>query len=192
VNRPFRFQKCCQDFFSSHDETLSVAMRVSNPDRSPASMIPLPKCRIIRHNSRCAIRSIIQGKVRYAHRSFKGELRRRFRFRVQKRNRANAPAGMEPRFKGSPKLSSHSSRNCLLRLRCTFPLCVPSLSFVCEILSTVTSHIRAIVRTWIYADRILSGEADSTIYGRNFHGAQLDRSSYHVCGDAPRVTGLEK
>jgi hypothetical protein len=25
VNRPFRFQKCCQDFFSSHNERLSVA-----------------------------------------------------------------------------------------------------------------------------------------------------------------------
>jgi hypothetical protein len=35
VNRPFRFQKCCQDFIGTHDETLSVAMRVHNPDRSP-------------------------------------------------------------------------------------------------------------------------------------------------------------
>jgi hypothetical protein len=34
VNRPFGFQKCSQDFFSSHAETLSVAMRVHNPDRS--------------------------------------------------------------------------------------------------------------------------------------------------------------
>jgi hypothetical protein len=28
VYRPFRFQKCCQDFIGSHDETLSVAMSV--------------------------------------------------------------------------------------------------------------------------------------------------------------------
>jgi hypothetical protein len=35
VNRPFRFQKCCQDFV---DKTLSVAMRVDNPDRSPFKM----------------------------------------------------------------------------------------------------------------------------------------------------------
>jgi hypothetical protein len=34
VNRPFRFQKCCQDFVGTHDETLSVAMCVNNPDRS--------------------------------------------------------------------------------------------------------------------------------------------------------------
>ena len=138
------------------------------------------------------VRGITQGKVRYALRSFKGQLRRRFRFRVQKRNRANAPAGMEPRFKRCPKLSSHSSKNCLLCLRCTSPLCGPSLSFVLEILSTVTSHIRAIVRTWIYADRILSGEADSTIHGRKFHSAQLDPSFYHIRGDSLRVTDLEK
>ena len=35
MNRPFRFQKCCQDFIGSHDETLSiVAMRVNDPDCS--------------------------------------------------------------------------------------------------------------------------------------------------------------
>jgi hypothetical protein len=34
-NRPFGFQKWCQDFIGSHNETLSVAMRVHNPDRSP-------------------------------------------------------------------------------------------------------------------------------------------------------------
>ena len=156
-------------------------------------MIPLPKCRTIRHNSRrAAIRSIIQGKVRYTPRSFKGELRRRFRFRVQKRNRANAPAGMEPRFTRCSKLSSHSSKNCLLRVRRTSPLCGASPSVVLEILSTVTSHIRAIIRTWIYADRILSGEADSTIYGRKLHDAQLDPSVYHSRGDSLRVTDLEK
>jgi hypothetical protein len=33
MNGPFRFQKRCQDFFSSHKEPLSVAMRVNNPDR---------------------------------------------------------------------------------------------------------------------------------------------------------------
>jgi hypothetical protein len=35
VNRPFRFQKCCQDFIGAHNEMFSVAMRVNNPDRSP-------------------------------------------------------------------------------------------------------------------------------------------------------------
>jgi len=35
VYRPFRFQKSWQDFIGTHDETLSVAMRVHNPDRSP-------------------------------------------------------------------------------------------------------------------------------------------------------------
>jgi hypothetical protein len=30
VNRPFRFQKCCQDFIGTHNETVSiVAMRVN-------------------------------------------------------------------------------------------------------------------------------------------------------------------
>ena len=27
MNRPFRFQKCCQDFIGTHDETLSVAIQ---------------------------------------------------------------------------------------------------------------------------------------------------------------------
>ena len=52
ANRRFQFQKRGQLFIRAHNETLSVvAMRVCNPDRSPASMIPLPKCRTIRHNS---------------------------------------------------------------------------------------------------------------------------------------------
>jgi hypothetical protein len=138
------------------------------------------------------VRGITQGKVRYALRSFKGQLRRSFRFRVQKRNCANAPSGMEPRFKRCPKLSSHSSRNCLLCLRCSSPLWGPSLNFGLEILSAVTSCIRAIVRTWIYADRILSNEADSTIYSREFHGAELGRILSHNRGDSLHVTHLEK
>jgi hypothetical protein len=32
--RPFQFKKRCQDFIGTHDETLSVAMSVNNPDRS--------------------------------------------------------------------------------------------------------------------------------------------------------------
>lgn len=32
--RPFQFQKHSQYFFGADDETLSVAMRVHNPDRS--------------------------------------------------------------------------------------------------------------------------------------------------------------
>jgi len=35
TDRPFQFQKRCQLFTSAHDETLSVEMRVHNPDRSP-------------------------------------------------------------------------------------------------------------------------------------------------------------
>jgi hypothetical protein len=35
VNRPFQFQKRSQYFFGTDDETLSVAMRVHNPDCSP-------------------------------------------------------------------------------------------------------------------------------------------------------------
>jgi len=35
VYRPLQFQKCGQDIVGSHDETLSVAMRVHNPDRAP-------------------------------------------------------------------------------------------------------------------------------------------------------------
>src|SRR6478736_8096063 len=34
-NRRFEFQKRSQLFINTHDETLSVAMRVNNPDRSP-------------------------------------------------------------------------------------------------------------------------------------------------------------
>jgi hypothetical protein len=38
-NRRFEFQKRAQLFIRSHNETLSVtAMRVSNPDRSPAKI----------------------------------------------------------------------------------------------------------------------------------------------------------
>jgi hypothetical protein len=32
VNRPFRFQKCCQGFIGAHNEALSIAMSVNNPD----------------------------------------------------------------------------------------------------------------------------------------------------------------
>jgi hypothetical protein len=35
VYRPLQFHKCSQLFIGAHDETLSVAMRVSNPDCSP-------------------------------------------------------------------------------------------------------------------------------------------------------------
>jgi hypothetical protein len=35
VYRPFEFQKRSEDFIGTHNETLSVAMRVHNPDRSP-------------------------------------------------------------------------------------------------------------------------------------------------------------
>jgi cytoskeletal protein CcmA (bactofilin family) len=44
VNRLFQFHKRAQLFIGAYDETLAVAMSVNNPDRSPASMIPLPKC----------------------------------------------------------------------------------------------------------------------------------------------------
>jgi len=33
VNRSFQFNKRSQDFVGAHDEALSVAMRVNNPDR---------------------------------------------------------------------------------------------------------------------------------------------------------------
>jgi hypothetical protein len=35
VYRPFQFQKRGQHFICTHDETLSVAVRVNNPNRSP-------------------------------------------------------------------------------------------------------------------------------------------------------------
>jgi hypothetical protein len=35
VYRPFEFQKRSEDFIGAHDETLSVAMCVNDPDRSP-------------------------------------------------------------------------------------------------------------------------------------------------------------
>jgi len=35
TNRRFQFQKCCQDFIGAHDETISIAVCVNNPDRSP-------------------------------------------------------------------------------------------------------------------------------------------------------------
>jgi len=34
VYRPFRFQKCCVQFIGPYNETLSIAMRANNPDRS--------------------------------------------------------------------------------------------------------------------------------------------------------------
>jgi hypothetical protein len=36
ANRRFKSQKSSQDFIRVHNETLSLAVRVSNPDRSPA------------------------------------------------------------------------------------------------------------------------------------------------------------
>jgi len=38
VNRPFQFQKRSQHFIGAHDETLSVAMRVDDPDCSALSI----------------------------------------------------------------------------------------------------------------------------------------------------------
>jgi hypothetical protein len=35
VNRPFQFHKRSQLFIGTHNKTLSVAMRVNNPNRSP-------------------------------------------------------------------------------------------------------------------------------------------------------------
>jgi hypothetical protein len=35
VYRPLQFKERGQDFIGAHDETLSVAMRVNNPDRAP-------------------------------------------------------------------------------------------------------------------------------------------------------------
>jgi hypothetical protein len=35
VYRPFQFHEGSQQFIGTDDETLSVAMRVHNPDRSP-------------------------------------------------------------------------------------------------------------------------------------------------------------
>jgi hypothetical protein len=35
ANRPFQFDERCQLFIRTHNEMLSVAMRVSNPDCSP-------------------------------------------------------------------------------------------------------------------------------------------------------------
>jgi len=35
VNRPFQFHKRSQLFICAHDETVSVAMRVNDPDRLP-------------------------------------------------------------------------------------------------------------------------------------------------------------
>src|SRR5262249_25592833 len=37
VNRSFHFQKCCQDFIGTYDETVSVVMRVHNPNRGDAT-----------------------------------------------------------------------------------------------------------------------------------------------------------
>jgi hypothetical protein len=38
VNRPFQFEKRSQHFISTNDETLSVAMRIDNPDYSPLAI----------------------------------------------------------------------------------------------------------------------------------------------------------
>jgi hypothetical protein len=47
-NRRFQFHKRSQLLLRTHNETLPVVtMCVCNPERSPASMIPLPKCRTI-------------------------------------------------------------------------------------------------------------------------------------------------
>ena len=35
VYRPFQLRKRSQHFIRTHDETLSAAVRVNNPDRSP-------------------------------------------------------------------------------------------------------------------------------------------------------------
>jgi hypothetical protein len=49
VNRPFRFQRCCQDFIGTHDQTLSiVGVRVSNPDCSAQSQWLTPSPSSIR------------------------------------------------------------------------------------------------------------------------------------------------
>ena len=37
VYRPFQFRECGQHFIGPHNETLSVAMRVNNPDCSPSN-----------------------------------------------------------------------------------------------------------------------------------------------------------
>ena len=37
-SRRFQFQKCGQFFIGTHNETLSVAMDVRNPDRSPVGI----------------------------------------------------------------------------------------------------------------------------------------------------------
>jgi hypothetical protein len=39
ANRRFQFQKCSQYFIRPYNETLSVAMRVNNPDRSPLAIL---------------------------------------------------------------------------------------------------------------------------------------------------------
>jgi hypothetical protein len=76
ASRRFQFQKRRQLLIGVHNEALSViAVRIRNPDCSPAEVyscnaaptptgfaeivsddrtIPLPKCRMIRHNSRRA------------------------------------------------------------------------------------------------------------------------------------------
>jgi len=45
TNRRFKFQKRSQYFISTHNETLSVAMRINNPDYSPLAIyFLLPIC----------------------------------------------------------------------------------------------------------------------------------------------------
>ena len=38
VYRPLQFHKCSQHFIGAYDETLSIAMCVNNPDRSPLAI----------------------------------------------------------------------------------------------------------------------------------------------------------
>jgi hypothetical protein len=38
VYRPLQFQKRSQHFIGTHDKTLSVAMRIGNPDRPPLAV----------------------------------------------------------------------------------------------------------------------------------------------------------
>ncbi|MFL6417202.1 MAG: hypothetical protein ACJ74Y_16195 [Bryobacteraceae bacterium] len=47
VNRPFHFQECSQYFIGTNDETLSVAVRVQNPDRSALHQKPAMTCQVV-------------------------------------------------------------------------------------------------------------------------------------------------
>jgi hypothetical protein len=37
ANRRFQFHKRSQDFIGTHNETLSIAVRIHNPDRAPVT-----------------------------------------------------------------------------------------------------------------------------------------------------------